>query len=89
MFTSFLQSLLHKDLAERRKLLNEHFESVFGEFAFAKSEDATDIEHIQTFLDQSIKDRCEGLMVKILEGEGATYEPSRRSTNWLKASFSI
>jgi len=78
------ESLLHHDLLARRKLLREHFVPVQGEFDFAKSEDAADVEHIQTFLDQSIKDRCEGLMVKILEGEGSTYEPSRRSTNWLK-----
>ncbi len=44
---------------------------------------STSIEDIQTFLDASIQDNCEGLMVKTLEKE-ASYEPSKRSRNWLK-----
>ena len=81
-----IQSLLRRDLAERRRLLREHFIPVEGEFAFATSSDAEAVEDIQTFLDASIKDGCEGLMVKMLEGEDANYEPSRRSMNWLKVS---
>ena len=69
---------------ERRQLLREHFKEVKGEFAFAESRDAKDEEQIQIFLDESVKASCEGLMVKMLEGEGSTYEPSRRSMNWLK-----
>lgn len=53
------------------------------------SEDATSVEAIQIFLDKSIKDGCEGLMVKMLEGEGASYEPSRRSVNWLKVRLNF
>lgn len=34
-----------------------------------------------------MKDGCEGLMVKMLATESSTYEPSRRSINWLKASL--
>ena len=82
-----LQTLLKKDLAGRRDLLREHFQAVEGQFAFAKSSDAHAVEEIQTFLDESIKDSCEGLMVKMLDGEDATYEPSRRSMNWLKVSL--
>ncbi|GJN94118.1 hypothetical protein Rhopal_007192-T1 [Rhodotorula paludigena] len=78
------QSLLEKNLRERRELLREHLQPVEGEFAFAQSDDASTVEDIQTFLDRSIKDGCEGLMVKMLEGEGASYEPSRRSIHWLK-----
>ncbi|KAJ1656425.1 ATP-dependent DNA ligase Cdc17 [Dispira simplex] len=78
------RSLLRVPLAERRKLLAECFRCVDGDFQFAKSLVTTDVEEIQTFLDESIEDNCEGLMVKTLDGDEASYEPSRRSRNWLK-----
>lgn len=78
------QSLLQKPLSERRRLLREHFQEVQLEFAFAKWSDAEAVEEIQTFLDESVKDGCEGLMVKMLESDASHYEPSRRSVNWLK-----
>ncbi|GAA5967071.1 hypothetical protein JCM3765_001489 [Sporobolomyces pararoseus] len=78
------ESLLDKNLLRRRELLREHLQPVEGEFAFATSDDASTVEDIQIFLDKSIKDGCEGLMVKMLEGEGSSYEPSRRSIHWLK-----
>ena len=42
-----------------------------------------DTEQMQEFLMESVNNGCEGLMVKTLE-DNATYEPSRRSLNWLK-----
>ncbi|KAF9787157.1 DNA ligase I [Thelephora terrestris] len=78
------ESLLQKPLSERRKLLREHFQEVHLEFAFAKWSDAEAVEEIQTFLDESVKDGCEGLMVKMLDSDASHYEPSRRSVNWLK-----
>ncbi|KAJ1967090.1 ATP-dependent DNA ligase Cdc17 [Dispira parvispora] len=78
------RSLLRVPLAERRKLLAESFRCVDGDFQFAKSQVITDVEEIQTFLDESVEDNCEGLMVKTLDGDEASYEPSRRSRNWLK-----
>ncbi|KAG0351220.1 hypothetical protein BG005_009313 [Podila minutissima] len=78
------ESLLREPLAKRRQLLLEHFLEVDGEFAFAKSMNSTHIEDIQTFLDQSVADNCEGLMVKTMDGAEASYEPSKRSRNWLK-----
>lgn len=78
------ESLLHEDLSTRRAKLLEHFQPVADEFDFATSQDCTTVEEIQTFLDASVADRCEGLMVKMLEGSDAYYEPSRRSMNWLK-----
>lgn len=79
--------LLAENLERRRELLRESLQPVEGEFAFATSDDATNVDDIQIFLDKSIKDGCEGLMVKMLEGEGASYEPSRRSIHWLKVRF--
>jgi len=78
------ESLLHKNLTERRELLRQHFEPVDFEFQFAKSSDSEKTEDIQAFLDESVKDGCEGLMIKMLESEASYYEPSRRSVNWLK-----
>lgn len=80
------QPLLAENLERRRELLRESLQEVPGEFSFATSEDATNVEDIQIFLDKSIKEGCEGLMVKMLEGEGSSYEPSRRSIHWLKVS---
>jgi len=78
------QSLLQKPLSERRKLLYEHFQPIPGEFDFAKSSDGKATEEIQSFLEESVKDGCEGLMVKMLDRDASFYEPSRRSVNWLK-----
>jgi DNA ligase-1 len=50
---------------------------------FAKYQDADSFEEIEAFLNDSIKDCCEGLMVKTMN-VNATYEPSKRSFNWLK-----
>jgi ATP-dependent DNA ligase len=78
------QPLLKKQLHERRSLLKKHFIEIEGEFAFAKSSDGESSDEIQAFLEESVKDSCEGLMVKMLETADSTYEPSRRSMNWLK-----
>ncbi|KAH6917400.1 DNA ligase I [Coprinopsis sp. MPI-PUGE-AT-0042] len=78
------EPLINKSLLERRELLREHFQPVQGEFDFAKSSDGDTTDEIQTFLEESVKDGCEGLMVKMLETEASHYEPSRRSVNWLK-----
>ncbi|MBW0493149.1 hypothetical protein O181_032864 [Austropuccinia psidii MF-1] len=78
------QPLANTDLTSRRRLLKEHFQEVEGEFGFAQSVDVDNVDEIQAFLDESVKAGCEGLMVKMLEGKNANYEPSRRSMNWLK-----
>ncbi|KAH9810674.1 ATP-dependent DNA ligase [Melampsora americana] len=78
------EALIKKDLRFRRSLLNLHFKEIEDEFNLAKSLDSDRVEEIQVFLDESIKAGCEGLMVKMLNGENANYEPSRRSMNWLK-----
>ncbi|KAI9030313.1 DNA ligase 1-like protein [Hyaloraphidium curvatum] len=75
--------LIRKPLEERRRILHENFREVEGEFAFAQYDDGHTVEEIQRILDESIAGGCEGLMVKTLDKE-ASYEPSKRSRNWLK-----
>ncbi|KAJ2582343.1 ATP-dependent DNA ligase Cdc17, partial [Coemansia sp. RSA 1797] len=76
--------LIRQPLRKRRELLHKHFEPVKNKFQFAISKDLTEVEGIQEFLEQSIVDNCEGLMVKTLDGDMSSYEPSKRSMNWLK-----
>merc|ERR1719463_941623 len=52
-------------------------------YAVGKDFDDLNEEEIQTFLDESIAGSCEGLMLKTLV-DNATYQPSKRSLNWLK-----
>ncbi|KAH6627773.1 ATP-dependent DNA ligase [Chaetomium tenue] len=78
------EAVVKKSLRERRELLHKSFQSVEGEFSFATSMDGQELDDIQTFLDESVKASCEGLMVKMLDGEESGYEPSKRSRNWLK-----
>jgi hypothetical protein len=81
------EPVVHKSLRERRELLYKSFKPVEGEFAFATHMDGQELDEIQAFLDESVKASCEGLMVKMLDGEESGYEPSKRSRNWLKVSL--
>lgn len=76
--------LITKSLTERRKVLYDNFNSISGKFQFATHKNSNDLDEIQQFLDQSVKDSCEGLMIKMLNGVDSYYEPSKRSRNWLK-----
>ncbi|KAF2189550.1 DNA ligase 1 [Zopfia rhizophila CBS 207.26] len=78
------EALVNKPFRERREHLHKSFIPVEGEFAFAKYGDTNELEEIQTLLEESVKSSCEGLMVKMLDGPESSYEPSRRSQNWLK-----
>ncbi|CDW77798.1 dna ligase 1 [Stylonychia lemnae] len=77
------KSLLKENFTTRRSLMHYHFKEKEHSLIFAKYKDAEAVESIEEFLQESIKDSCEGLMVKTLESN-ATYEPSKRSLNWLK-----
>jgi DNA ligase-1 len=78
------EALVNKPFRERREHLQGAFIPVEGEFAFAKYDDSNELEEIQVLLEDSVKAGCEGLMVKMLDGPASSYEPSRRSQNWLK-----
>lgn len=77
-------SYLAHPLRERRRVLTENFVQTPGEFALAQNIVTADVEDIQQFLDKSISDSCEGLMIKAMDGKESQYEPSKRSLNWLK-----
>lgn len=77
------ESLVRQPLCRRRALLRESFSEVEGEFVFARYIDSDNTDAIAEFLEQSVRDSCEGLMVKTLEKD-ATYEIAKRSHNWLK-----
>jgi DNA ligase-1 len=78
------EALVNKSFRERRNHLQDAFIPVEGEFAFAKYGDTNELEEIQILLEDSVKASCEGLMVKMLDGPESSYEPSKRSQNWLK-----
>ena len=60
------------------------FDRVEDEFQFAQYGDTSELDEIQVLLEQSVKEGCEGLMVKMLDTDESGYEPSKRSRNWLK-----
>uniref|UniRef100_A0A9I9E0W5 DNA ligase n=1 Tax=Cucumis melo TaxID=3656 RepID=A0A9I9E0W5_CUCME len=64
-------------------LLYDSFIEESGYFQFATAIITNDLEEIQKFLDASVDQSCEGLIIKTLNRD-ATYEPSKRSHNWLK-----
>ncbi|ODV76782.1 ATP-dependent DNA ligase [Suhomyces tanzawaensis NRRL Y-17324] len=77
-------SLITKSLKERRQVMTENLIPIEGKFQFATAKNSSNLDELQQFLDQSVKDACEGLMVKMLNGNESYYEPSKRSRNWLK-----
>ncbi|KAL8695034.1 MAG: hypothetical protein Q9218_000402 [Villophora microphyllina] len=78
------EAVVERSLRERRELLHKAFSGVEGEFAFAQYGNTSDLDEIQSLLDESVKASCEGLMVKMLDTDESGYEPSKRSRNWLK-----
>ncbi|CUM51211.1 unnamed protein product [Debaryomyces fabryi] len=78
------QPLITTSLAERRKVMFENLRPIEGKFQFATFRNTSNLDELQHFLDQSVKDSCEGLMVKMMNGTDSYYEPSKRSRNWLK-----
>ena len=80
------KSLLKEPLINRRQTLRSSFMEDEQRFMFAKYRDCDsekEFDKVSAFLAESVKDQCEGLMIKNLV-ENATYEPSKRSSNWFK-----
>ncbi|GLT80757.1 hypothetical protein SLA2020_521800 [Shorea laevis] len=77
------QPLIQEQLKVRKERLKDSFGEEPGFFQFAEAITSNDIEEIQKFLDEAVAASCEGLIIKTLDRE-ATYEPSKRSLNWLK-----
>ena len=74
-------NLLQEPLTKRREALYSAFKEVPGEFFFVTAKISRDVDELQVFLEDSIAENTEGLIVKTMD---ATYEPSKRSLNWLK-----
>ncbi|KAL0418250.1 UNVERIFIED_CONTAM: DNA ligase 1 [Sesamum radiatum] len=77
------QQLLQEQLNVRREHLYNSFQEEHGFLQFATAITSNDLEEIQKFLDDAVNSSCEGLIIKTLKKD-ATYEPSKRSNNWLK-----
>ncbi|KAB1226785.1 DNA ligase 1 [Morella rubra] len=63
--------------------LYDSFEEERGFFQFATAIISNDLEEIQKFLNAAVDSSSEGLIIKTLTRD-ATYEPAKRSNNWLK-----
>ncbi|XP_047483404.1 DNA ligase 1-like [Penaeus chinensis] len=77
------ESLVKKSFEIRRTLLRNNFKEKEGRFIFAKNMDSTNTEDIEEFMEESLKEKCEGLMIKSLD-VNAIYDIGKRSHKWLK-----
>eukprot|EP00917_Polyrhabdina_sp_WS-2016_P015546 GHVP01033811.1.p1 GENE.GHVP01033811.1~~GHVP01033811.1.p1 ORF type:complete len:596 (+),score=129.06 GHVP01033811.1:973-2760(+) len=75
------QSLLRKTLKDRREILYSSVMEIENKCRFATHTELSNVEEIETFLQESIEGQCEGLIVKTMS---STYEPSKRTLNWTK-----
>jgi len=77
--------IVRETLEVRRNHLWKCLSELEGRVKFASYRNFDDLkeEEVQAFLDESVEGSCEGLMLKTLV-DNATYEPSKRSLNWLK-----
>ena len=67
--------LLNKKLYERKKILEENFKEIKNKFYFTTTKICNDVEETQIMFDESIKNNCEGLMIKSYNG---IYMPSKK-----------
>ncbi|KAL0265983.1 UNVERIFIED_CONTAM: hypothetical protein PYX00_011700 [Menopon gallinae] len=76
-------SVINNKLCERRKILFDNFNEIVGKFRFVTFMNCSSVEEVDSFFNKSIKDNCEGLMIKNLEAS-SEYTPSKRCYNWIK-----
>lgn len=76
-------SVINSKLSERRKILFDNFNEINGKFKFVTFLNCSSIDEVDSFFNKSIKDNCEGLMIKNLE-TSSEYTPSKRCYNWIK-----
>lgn len=77
------EPLVTRSLAERRTALEATVTVKHNILSFACRKDMNSLDELDDFLRQALSDSCEGLMIKSL-GRDATYEPQKRTNNWLK-----
>lgn len=77
------ESLVKKPLRFRRDKMKSVIPVIPGKLQFAVGRDLSCAEEVEAFLTEAVDHQCEGLMIKTLD-ENASYEPSKRSLNWLK-----
>jgi DNA ligase-1 len=80
-------SLLELPLRARLERLRSSFVEIKGRFCFAQSQafvEPIKVETVTQWLHAAIDSKCEGIMLKSLDGAFSTYEPSVRSEGWLK-----
>lgn len=75
------RTLLREPLTARREALGSALEPLHGHLEFATAKTSRDVEELTRFLDDSVEAGTEGLIVKTVAD---SYEPSKRSSHWLK-----
>jgi len=70
-------------LRNRRAKMRNIIPEMNEKLQFAVGKDLNSAEEVEAFLGEAVDHQCEGLMIKTLD-ENASYEPSKRSLNWLK-----
>lgn len=75
------EPLLRAPLTQRREALYGALSEEEGRLHFATAKVSRDVEELEAFLNEAVDASTEGLIVKTL---GDTYEPSKRSSHWLK-----
>ncbi|KAM0674478.1 ATP-dependent DNA ligase Cdc17 [Gurleya vavrai] len=74
-------SLLEESFNNRRQILFKNFNEIEDSVKFVDKINCNSVEEIDNFFNLSMKNGCEGLMVKNLDSH---YKASMRSSSWIK-----